>query len=93
MLKCVCIYAVVAGVHHVVVHARKAECRVRACDDFESLVAAGRRDYCVGGRYGWDDVFDDALGHGVGDAWDVKFVGAGECFVVEPGDVVWIVRV
>jgi len=74
MLKRVCIHTVVAGVHHVVVRAGEAECRICACDDFECLVAAGCRDYCVGGCNGWDDVLDNALGHGVGDAWNVEFV-------------------
>jgi len=91
MLKRVGVHAVVAGVHHVVIHTREAECGICASDDLESFVAARRRDDCVGGRDRWDDVFDDALGHGICDAGYVEFVRAGEGFVVEPGDVVGVV--
>jgi len=74
MLERVGVHAIVTGVHHVVVHTRKPKCRICACDDFESFVTAGCRDDCVGGCNGGDDVLDDALGHGVGDAGDVEFV-------------------
>ena len=88
MLERVGVDAFVAAVHHVI-----HEVGVAARGDLERFVAAARGDDGVGGRDGRDDVFDDALGHGVGDAGDVEFFGAGEGFLEEPGDVLRVVGV
>lgn len=88
MLECVCIYALVAAVHHVI-----RQVRVAARGDFEGFVATGCGNDCVRGCDGGDDVFYDALSKRVCHSWDLEFGGAAHGFLVEPCNVFGVVGV
>jgi hypothetical protein len=88
VLECVGIDGLVAGIHHVIIEERRC---IRG--EFESFVAARRGDDGVGGGNGGDDVFDYALGKGVGYAFNAKFFGALEGGLVKPGDMIGVVGV
>lgn len=88
MLEGVCIYALVAAVHHVV-----GQVGVAACGDLKGFVATSCGNDGVCRCDGGDDVFHDALSERVCHSWDLEFRGAGQGFLVEPSDVLWVVSV
>lgn len=93
MLESVCVYAIVTSVHHVVVCLGIAKCRIRTSHNLECFIAAGCGHDGVCGSDCRDDVLDDALSKGVGDAWNIEFLGTVGSALVEPGDVFGIVGV
>lgn len=76
MLECVCIDAVVATVHHVVVFFGVAQEGCGARHDLEGFKAARGGDNGVGRGDSRDDVLDNTLSHRVGDSGDVVFLCA-----------------
>ena len=77
MLKRIRIYTLVTAIHHIIILVRKAKVGVHLSDELQRFVATTGGDNGICGSNGWNDVFDYALGHGVGYAWDVEFLGAG----------------
>lgn len=69
MFEGVRVYTLCANQHEVVVQESS-----RSGGDLESLIAAGRSNYRVGGGNGWNDMLDDSLGERPSDTFDVKFL-------------------
>lgn len=76
VLECVCVYAVITAVHHVVVCFGISQEWIRCAGDFEGFVATRCGDDGVRRSNGGNDVLDDTLGHGIGHAGDVELLGA-----------------
>lgn len=91
VLKRICVDAVIARIHHVVV--LESETRSRRGRNLEGFVAARGRDDGVCRRNGGDNVLYGALRQRVGDAGDIEFLRSCESFVVQPGDVLRVVLV
>ena len=93
VLECVCVDAVVATVHHVVVGTRIAQEGVGASRDLECFIAAGSSDDRIGRRDCRDNILDHTLCHRVRNTWDVELLRTLQSLCEQPGDVLRVISV